>query len=1218
MQHFNPFQLPLHGLRAIEASAGTGKTWSITLLHLRLILSGVPIEKILVSTFTTAATAELRDRLRERLADSVRLSEKLQANHPLHSEERDVADLLHDCPNHLVLLKTALSNLDLAPIHTIHGLATRILSENAATLGLDPDTALVTDTDDLLEEILDDLFVQNPELFIDLERDSKDLATLVRVVKAHPDLALQPATFTSPEELASLQQRYLELASEIQPEQMAARAKAGASRNALIKTLNQMKEGVHCVFSDLSDPQRDALTPEHIAFWEKLDAAHAPIAAAVHAPRILVARELPKRLAARKRELGVRSFDDLMHCVRDALTDPLRGPALLTSLRLRYDAVLIDEFQDTDAIQSEVFSCAFADPEWLKTHPFLLIGDPKQSIYQFRGADLASYQELVAKADIYTMDTNHRSDGALIDALNDLYASAGNNSGDSVYDLFPGPGRKIPYIKVKAAHQSRALRQPRNMGVCNEPALTLDVIPGTALSKDLVTRRLAVNCAQKIAKQLTLKPDERLCIPTKSGVRPLAAADYAVLAHNRKQLQAVQTELRKLGIPSVFKSGQSIFATYEAKEILLLLQALSPENISQSTAFGALATSLLGLTSDELLSLKTQDSGDRLAGYLQLFQTWSQQLLQKGPIRLLESILNHPISQGTPRRKLLLQTHNGERQITNWLHVAEILQQTWAGRHLRDADSLAIWLGRKLVGEDDDQEQDAESEQCVRLETQEDAVQLVTIHSAKGLEYGIVFCPFLWDIKSRQTFNNGKVFFDGKTLDVGTPEQSLIRDAEWKGHEEEQARMLYVAVTRAKHQLHLGFAATSEKKPHANASARSWLSRLLLGRILSEEERSRENLASAQERLLAELTDPGWPRHLWNASALDSNDSITFQAAENAAQSGNISSTRASILTEFPILAAPRQNKLLKLSFTLLHKQGRGGDVEREGIHLNSGGADEPNSPEPLTKPDELFPVNNLFSNIVLAEPRLKGKGLGVLVHSVLENALAHPKVASDPEGALLQSLPGNLTPACAQDLLQALLLVLNHPMPLAADAPPCRLMDLTQKVSELQFLLPFEREALRSKELQLALSRSDLARETPWNLWAERFSSLNELPVHFLEGVIDLIFQYEGKWYVLDYKTNGGCGAGTQQDLERIMLREDYILQSYLYTLAWHRRLQASLGDSYDYARDFGGIVYLFLRALPANPVPGDTHGLWLHKPDPEQLGHLEQLTTGPQKIAV
>jgi|GEM_PF-609732 len=1218
MQQFNPFQLPLHGLRAIEASAGTGKTWSITLLHLRLILSGVPIEKILVSTFTTAATAELRDRLRERLADSVRLSEKLLDNAPLNPQERDVADLLHDCPNHLVLLKTALSNLDLAPIHTIHGLATRILSENAATLGLDPDTVLVANTDDLLEEILDDLFVQNPELFVDLERDSKGLATVVRVVKAHPDLSLQPDTFNTPEELASLQQRYLEIASEIQPEQMAASAKRADTRDALIDKLNQMKRGVHCLLSKLTEPQKRALTPEYVALWEKLDAAHAPIAAAIHAPLILVARELPERLAARKRELGLRSFDDLMHCVRDALKDPLRGPALLTSLRQRYEAVLIDEFQDTDAIQSEVFSCAFTDPEWLKTHPFLLIGDPKQSIYQFRGADLASYQELVAKADIYTMDTNHRSDGALIDALNDLYSSAGNTSGDSVYGLFPGPEREIPYIKVKAAHQNRTLQRPGGVGVCTETALTLDIVPGTDLPKGLLTQRLAFNCAQKIAEQLALKPEERLCIPTKAGFRPLAAADYAVLAHTRKQLQSVQTELRKRGIPSVFKSGQSIFATYEAKEILLLLQALSPENVSQSTAFGALATSLLGLTSEELLSLRTQDSGDRLAGYLQLFQNWSQQLLHKGPLRLLESILNHPISQGTPRRKLLLQTHNGERQITNWLHVAEILQQTWAGRHLRDADSLAIWLGRKLVGEDDDEEQDAESEQCVRIETQEDAVQLVTIHAAKGLEYGIVFCPFLWAIKSRQTFNIGKVFFDGKTLDVGTPDQPLIRDAEWRGMEEEQARMLYVAITRAKHQLHLGFAATGESGQHANASARSWISRLLLGGILSEEERSQKNLASTQERLFEELTDPGWPRHLWSPPALDAADSTTSSAVENDAQSENIQSPRKTILSEIPDLAAPRQNKLLKLSFTLLHKQGRGGDVEREGIHLASGGADEPNSPEPLTKPDQLFPVNNLFSNIVLAQPQLKGKGLGVLVHTVLENALANSHVASDPEGALRQCIPSNLPPECTQDLLHALLLVLKHPMPLAADAPPCRLMDLTQKVSELQFLLPFDREELRSKQLKLALSRSDLARETSWNLWAERFSTLNELPVHFLEGVIDLIFQYEGKWYVLDYKTNGGCGAGTQQDLEKIMLREDYILQSYLYSLAWHRRLQASLGETYDYARDFGGIVYLFLRALPADPVPGDTRGLWLHKPDLQQLAHLEQLTTGPKQIAV
>ena len=1214
MQPFNPFELPLYGLRAIEASAGTGKTWSITLLHMRLILSGVPIENILVSTFTTAATAELRDRLRERLAEGIRLSEKILSGRQLETEEANVGELLHACPNHLALLQAALSNLDLAPIHTIHGLASRILSENAATLGLDPDTVLVTDTDDILEEILDDLFVQNPELFLDLDRSNKDLAALVRVVKAHPDLALQPPTFTAPEELESLIQRYLALAAGIRPEEMAAGIKNAATKKALIQRLGEMKAGTHVAFSRLSIPQQSALTPELHALWEALDAAHAPIAAAALAPHILVARELPKRLNARKRELGLRSFDDLMHCVRDALMDPLRGPALLSSLRLRYEAVLIDEFQDTDAIQSQVFSCAFADPQWLQTHPFLLIGDPKQSIYQFRGADLASYQELVAKAEVYTMDTNHRSDGALVDALNNLYASAGNNSEEGVYDLFPGPGRKIPYIKVKAAHQNRSLRSPGGVGACTQPALSLEVIPGTDLTKGPVTQRLAFHCAQKIAEQLTLKPEERLYIPTKSGARPLAAADYAVLAHNRAQLQYVQTELRKMGIPSVFKSGQSVFATHEAREILLLLHALSPGNISQSTAFAALATSLLGLTSGELLSLKTQNAGDRLAGYLQLFQKWSEQLLWQGPIRLLESILNHPISQETPRRRLLLQANEGERKITNWLHVAEILQQTWACRHLRDADSLATWLGRKLVGEDADDEEDSDSEQCVRLETQEDAVQLVTIHSAKGLEYGIVFCPFLWDLKSRQKFNSRKVFFDGKTLDVGTPEQPLIRDAEWKGREEEQARLLYVAITRAKHQLHLGFAATNETQNHASASARSWISRLLLGHILRDEERRQENLAGTQNKLLSELKDSNWPQRVWRVPSLEAN---TSSATDIVEESENAPSLRATILEQIPPLAPPREKRRLKLSFTLLHKQGRGADVEREGIHFASGGADEPNSPEPLSKPDEHFPVNNLFSNIVLAQPRLKGKGLGVLVHSVLENALAHPCVATDPRTALLQNLPSNLNPDCARDLIEALLLVLNHPMPLAADVVPCRLKDITQKASELEFLLPFKREELPSQQLHLALSRPDLAPETPWNLWAERFSTLNELPVHFLEGVIDLIFLHEGKWYVLDYKTNGGCGSGTQQDLEKIMLREDYILQSYLYTLAWHRRLQASLGGTYNYERDFGGIVYLFLRALPANPLAGDTRGLWLHKADATQLSKLEQLTSSPTEIA-
>ena len=1215
MQPFNPFLLPLHGLRAIEASAGTGKTWSITLLHMRLILSGLPIEKILVTTFTSAATAELRDRLRERLADALTLSEKISAGSPLSEDEDKIGELLAACPNHPTLLQTALSCLDLAPIHTIHGLASRILSENAATLGLDPDTTLVTDTDDLIEEIIDDLFIQNPELFLDVDRNQKDLKKLVRIVKSHPDLVLQPKSVASPTEIEALAQHYCAIASSIQPEAMTAGIKHAGTKKALLDRLGKLKAGEHLYLAKLSAPQRSALTPELAILWKTLDAAHAPIAAAALAPHVFIARELPKRLSARKREFGLRSFDDLMHCVRDALRDPLRGPSLLSSLRLRYDAVLIDEFQDTDAIQSEVFSCTFGDPEWLQTRPFLLIGDPKQSIYQFRGADLASYQELVAKAEVYTMDTNHRSDGVLLDAVNNLYESAGLRDAGAIFDLFPGPGRKIPYIKVKAAakNRDRTLLLPATGGPCTAPPLSIAVIPGTDLAKSLAIHRLALNCAEKIESQLSLPPEMRLRIPTKAGSRPLAAADYAVLAHTRAQLQSVQTELRKRGIPSVFKSGQSIFSTHEAKEMRLILQALSPGNHSQSTALAALATSLLGLTSAELYSLKTDDADDRLGAYLHLFQKWSEQLPWQGPLRLLETILNHSLFQETSRRRSLLKSSDGERKITNWLHLGELLQETWACRHLRDADSLANWLGRKLVGEDDSDEENSAAEQNVRMETQEDAVNLVTIHSAKGLEYGIVFCPFLWALKSRQSFNSAKFFFDGETLDVGTPEQSLVRDAEWKGSEEEQARLLYVAITRAKHQLHLGFAATSETQSHLNASARSWISRLLLGHLFSDEERRQENFAASQSRLLTELKDPAWPQHVWRHATAGV---VPDPSNPHVLSDGNAPGRRASILEQIAPLAAPREKKRLKLSFTTLHQQEKGADNEGEAIHLNSGGADEPNSPEPLSSPDELFPVNNLFSKIVAAQPMLKGKGLGVLVHSMLENAMAHPALATDMEAALLQSLPTNIDPESAQNLLAALLLVLNHPMPLPGAAAACCLKDITRKSSELEFLLPFEHEELPAKHLRAALSRPDLDPETPWNLWAERFSTLKEFPVQFLEGVIDLVFLHEGKWYVLDYKTNGGFGNGTQQDLEKLMLRDDYVLQSYLYTLAWHRRLQASLGADYQYERDFGGIAYLFLRALPANPTPGDSRGLWLHKPEAEQIFKLEGLIAKPLEI--
>ena len=1201
MQRFDPFTLPLHGLRAIEASAGTGKTWSITLLHLRLILQGTEIERILVTTFTRAATAELRERLRERLASALRLQLRISSGEDDFSdEEKALVPLLSQSPETEGRLRQALSDLDLAPIFTIHSLAKRLLDENAATLGLDPDTQLVSDTLDLEAEIIDDLFVQHPDIFVRLDRDDKDLLKAVKLILNQPDAAITPREMADPEVMKDAQQEYCQIASRINPDAMSSGISHGGSRKAVMTRLQKMRDGEHVPWDKFE--QKDKITPALVALWQELELAHEKIKEQLNlmkaAPFILLASELPKRLAGRKRELGIRSFDDLMRCVRAALRDPQRGPTLAVNLRQRFGAILIDEFQDTDAVQAEVFTSVFAsDPAWLLSHPFLLIGDPKQSIYQFRGADLASYQNLVAQATVYTMDTNHRSDGQLIEALNDLYRRAGESHGEQVLGLFPGPGRPIAYLPVKAAHAERRLLSPDGRRSAVLPSLRLEVLEDP-LDRALSTQRLAERSAAAIAQQLNLPPEQRLRIPGKNGdSRPVVAADFAVLAHRRDQLESVQRELRKFGIPSVFNSRQSVFATFQAKELLLLLRALSPGELGSAAACAALATPLLGFNDAQLLLFRDARAGDQLAAHLQRFRRWSELLTFQGPMPLIDRILDEKIDQETSRRELILAGQEGERIISNWQHLAELTQEIWANRHLRDADALALWLERKLVGDDDDGDVSDAAAQLVRLETQEDAVHLVTIHAAKGLEYGVVYCPFLWDLKSRSVFMNGQVFFADGRLDLGSSDQPSVAAAQWRVMQEEQARLLYVALTRARHQLVLGFALTEENAQHGNASLRSWLARLLFAAALGEG--AKPDFDAAQNQLLERVPPAPLERYLWHSRA----DGLSLDLATAAPPSP----TPIRHLIAPPDLQESRGRERLKLSFSVLHKQGRGDDSE--ATVLTSGGADEPVLPESPLAPVSGFSVNQQFSAIVEADPRLRGKELGVLVHSILEDVLAHESLASDPATALRHSLPRHLEPACAESLFLALQQVLLHPMPLPGALTPCRLSDLRHKAAELEFLLPFREQALSSEVLVKALRHPQRGDESFWNQWATRFAGVKTPPVHFLEGVIDLIFQHEGRWYVLDYKTNGGCGGGTEAELERIMLREDYILQSYLYTLAWHRRLQASLGRRYQYERDFGGIVYLFLRALPDAPEPGDSRGLWIHKPEARQIRLLESL---------
>ena len=309
-----------------------------------------------------------------------------------------------------------------------------------------------------------------------------------------------------------------------------------SARGSAIKKIQSVQEGVH---ESLSDSNIKNLPNEVLQIWGKLQSIENTINLTDLTPYHFVATQLPELIKAKKIRMGIRTFDDLMLSVQRAIAHPQRGPALTSSLRKRFRAVLIDELQDTDSTQASVFASVFASSEeWIQQCPLLLIGDPKQSIYQFRGANLASYQRIISQSERYSMGTNYRSDGFMIHALNDLYESSGIKSDEGVTELFPGPPPAISYISVEAAHKNRTLAYSDG-SPCNEPAVIID-LPSTKITKPgPAVYRLAVSTALSISKYLSAPIEKRLFIPDASGARPIRASDFAVLAHTKKHLSLI-------------------------------------------------------------------------------------------------------------------------------------------------------------------------------------------------------------------------------------------------------------------------------------------------------------------------------------------------------------------------------------------------------------------------------------------------------------------------------------------------------------------------------------------------------------------------------------------------------------------------------------------------------------------------------------------------------
>jgi exodeoxyribonuclease V beta subunit len=728
--------VPLDGACLVEASAGTGKTFNLTRLFLRLLLEkDVPVESILTVTFTEAATAELRLRIRQKLAEAASFFAGGESDDELLRRLRGAAD-----PETLLQrARRAVRDFDLCSISTIHGFCERMLHENAFESGQAFEQELMPDVSPMIEEVVRDfcalrLFAAEPTTIaaIDVHRNFPGLLELAREAVRRPDAVLI-----------------------CEPEASAPRPTRGRGRATKVGAAEE-----------------DSSSRAVLEFYRDL-AEYAR-------------RELPRRKQARR----VFSFDDMLLALAQALEGE-GGERLAEKIRLRYRAALIDEFQDTDPVQYRIFQRVFQRPGI----PWFLVGDPKQSIYRFRGADVFAY--LQAARDVPSrldLDRNFRSDPSLVEATNLLFERLQRKAAPFVLE-------GIPFAPAQPRENARDRLRWADRPA---PPLVIEFLPASGeqgsrvISKDRARRIIPERMANEIA--------ELLSSGARIEDRPVSASDVAVLTANNDEALEVQAALRQRGLPSVLVTERSVFESEEARALYRVLSAAADPQDAGGLR-GALAGELIGLRAEDFARFEHDERA--FEPWIERAREWRRLWRERGVLSLVSALLDlRPSTDGPANAARLLALPGGERRLTNLRHLAELAHREESARGL-GPEGLLGWFEQKMRDASGGEETE------LRLESDENAVRVSTVHKAKGLEYPIVFCPYLWDAVREPNKSIFLAYHDpgrgGRpVLDLAAPLVSDKKgnDSGAKQQAEREAlaegmRLVYVALTRARHQCRI-------------------------------------------------------------------------------------------------------------------------------------------------------------------------------------------------------------------------------------------------------------------------------------------------------------------------------------------------------------------------------------------------------------------------------
>ena len=1201
VEHFDLLNSPLKGTNLVEASAGTGKTYTIAGLFLRLLLeNNLSVDEILVVTFTEAATGELKDRIRDKLRKATEALTKGGSDDTFLNE---LMQRHRDSTASLQCLREALNAFDLASIFTIHGFCLRMLHENAFESGSLFDTELIADQEHLKRQIVEDFwrrhFYNGSPLFVNYAIENKFTPSQLLILLGNK--VTQPYLNIIPElEIADSSQQELEYQkcfNKVREEWQEARVEVdeiltsyeGLNRNKYRKTsipvwilgmdqylvsgessVSLFKGFEKFTSSELAGSVKTGYTvPVHPFFelCEQLRKRQQELSEIFERRLLAVRAELfyyvRDELGRRKGERNVQSFEDLLVRLERALLGE-GGEELARAMRTKFKAALIDEFQDTDPVQYAIFREVFNQDDSI----LFLIGDPKQAIYGFRGADIFAYMNAASQVERrYTLGENWRSEPHLVAAINAIFANADTPfvyKDIEFHVARPAERQDTTFLKLDGGSE-----QPLQIWFLDASKIAE---PGKAITKGKARELIPQGVAAEISRLLSLSRNNKASL----GQKPLKESDIAVLVRTNAEARLMQQALSALNIPSVLYSTESLFDSHEAMEMERVLTAIA-EPHTEKFIKAALVTDMIGLSGEEIDRLMEDDTGwdSWLVRFRDYYDLWKDQGFM---------LMFHHLLAELNVLTGLITFPDGERRNTNILHLAEVLHQASVDGKL-GLPGLLKWFSAQRSAD----LRWAEEHQ-LRLESDETAVRLVTIHKSKGLEYPVVFCPFTWDGSRLRSSADPFIFHDDEdnmrlTLDLGSPEKDKHKVIAERELLAENLRLFYVALTRARNRCYLVWGRFNQ----GETSAPAYL-------FHHPEPQTQKDVLDATAERFKGLSDRDLLSEL---AALEDKANGTISLSEMPEGLGE----------EYSLLPVERPSLSCRIFSGHIDRQWQISSfsalISGKAYHAELGDRD----------PIILDDLGSVAESMVEGEPTgifsfPKGTKAGTFLHDVFE----HLDFAQEDTSAMEKLVGDKLKEYGFELKWQATICtmvqkVISAPLEKGKDDFALSQIKNEDRLNELEFYFPLK--SISPKKLRRLFVEH--AGPKFRSGFPERIERLEFAPVKgFMKGFIDMVFQFDDRFYIVDWKSNflGSRVEDYGQDaLTAVMENNFYVLQYHIYSLALNQYLNARL-PGYNYETHFGGIFYLFMRGV--DPERGPVYGIFKDRPEQKFIDLLSDNLIG------